>query len=341
MFPVNITKTEKGCETTDILSEYACDVIALKDDCHIENMQMLATNPISLIPLYGIMVTPEIIKHKDYRKIVDILFLSKNLLAAVATYYCLQSTISSSYVKRYDNLITQNILEEELSELLLPEHHFFQEGYYKDNTVDTDTDEFLDDIKVLSQSGECALYLGALLSNSNFTKSKYKKEDMNLLLSIHNKKIINDLYLVMKNERSLGSYYHSKDLEIIKTIENDNVRNLLANLAINEDNLNSPYHLYDMEFVSNLSIVDGKYSDEEKDKIINERVNNVREYLLGPDAATDTNHEETLNALIRGEDVQRQNFLDYLDELENNTSLFRKIEKSRVLSKVKNAFRKK
>ncbi len=335
-----ITRTTKNCSVVDILEYYATNKDALNDDYHIENMMLLSNAKETLIPLYGAMVCPEIVKHKNYRKIINILSLSKDLLSAVASYYYLISTIGNSSVGHYDNLIFNNVTESDFPGLLFAEQHYLRSGFPKTNLIPTDTDEYLNDLKVLTQSGECALFLGLLLVNSNFVNSKYKKKDIELLLSIQDKKAISDLYIVMNSSNSLNSDHHLEDLEIIKnSINHEYIRKLLTDLAKSEVSLNSPYHKYDMEFVANLSKVDE--SEEEKYKIITERVNRVRDYITSQDAVDDVNHKETLEELVRGEDVSKKALINYLSELENNPSLFNEKDESRLLTKVKNIFTKK
>jgi len=306
----------------DSINALAINKVSLEDKYHLENMQILATNPIASEFLYVIMTDPNFVNGKNYRKEVETLINAKSRATARALYYYIVN----------------------------PERKFIYDmDYYHDYDCDINDAHILDInsvagsndpdylnnlIKINKIDDKFVMHFVSLLINPDFINSQYKKFDLELLQSVSNKPIFMDLYRLMTNEDSLNSIHHKKDAVIISQTTNEKMRKLLLKKATDDLSLDSDNHDYDMEYILKLDLdsIDETIYDE------------IEYYLFRQKGIEDPQHKEKLEKLLQGILVERSssvsNYLDSLQkELENSrsqiiqsTSTINSKPKSRILS---------
>ena len=277
------------------LNNLAINKVSLADKYHLENMQILATNPIASRFLYEIMTTPYFINGKNYRKEVEALVNAKSKATARALYYYIVNP-ERKYLSDMDFL---NDYKYDISDAYISDRHCVAGS--------NDPDYLKNLIKINEIDDKFVMHFVSLLMKPHFINSAYKDFDLELLQSISSKPIFMDLYRLMYNETSLNNKHHKKDGVIISQTTIDGVRDLLLEKACNEHSLKSSNHEYDMELISKLKL------DNIKEKIYDE----IYYYLIYKKGIDDPLHKEKLEKLLQGELVERSTSVSsYLDSLE-------------------------
>ena len=307
---------------------------SLKDKYHLENMQILAKNPIAIKYLYRIMTSKEFINGKYYREEVNALLNSKNKITARAIY---------NYITNPERLYDRELNEDWIDFSLDYNHVWIQRN---ENVKGNSNPKYLENLKLLNEIDyKIVLYFETLLSNKNLIESKYYEHDLKFILTIDNQEIFMDIYRTILDETFLSSPYHISDLEIISKTDNKDIRNWLIAKATDEYSIKSPNHEYDMQYISKLDFQ--VISKKQRDLI--------HYYLFNRTGINHPNHIEILEDLYKGKTVKNYNTVsNYLDELEqqlnnsqdekNNTSVeinkFINIAKpkDKVLSRIKKMF---
>ncbi len=277
------------------LNNLAIDIVSLADNYHLENMQILATNPIASEFLYKIMTDSRFVRGKNYRKEIEALQNAKSKVKARALYY---------YIVNPKEKYSSDI-------------HFFDDYEYDENiryildfnsvVGSKDPDYLANLIKINNISDEFVMYFVSLLMNPDFINSQYKKFDLQLLQGITDIGIFVDLYRLMNDEISLNSTHHKKDVILISQTSDENVREKLLEKAMDEFSINSENHDYDMVYISKLDL------DSFDDAIFDE----IYYYLFVKNGIEDPKHKEKLEKLSQGVLVERKvSVSSYLDDLE-------------------------
>ena len=278
------------------LNNLAVNKVSLADKYHLENMQILATNPIASEFLYIIMTDPNFIKGKNYRKEVDALVNAKSRATARALYYYIVNPdrkylCDNDYLEDFEYSICDAHISDKNS----------VSGRY-------DQDYLNNLIKINEIDDKFVMYFVSLLMNQNFINSQYKKFDLELLQNINDKSIFMDLYRLMINEKSLNSSHHKRDVVIISQTRVENIRKLLLKKVITELIHNSDNYDYDMKYILKLDL-------DSIDKTIYDEMNY---YLFSKKGIDDPKHNEKLEKLLQGELVHRSSSVSsYLDVLQN------------------------
>lgn len=312
------------------LNNLAVNKVSLADKYHLENMQILATNPIASEFLYIIMTDPNFVKGKNYRKEVEALANAKSKATARALYYYIVNP-KRKYLSDMDFLrdCKYDIEDAHISD--------------RNSVAGSNDPNYLKNlIKINKIDDELVMHFVSLLMNPNFINSPYKDFDLELLQSISSKSIFMDLYRLMNEEVSLNNKHHKRDAVIISQSTIDGVRDLLLEKACNEYSLNSINHEYDMEFISKLQL------DSIAEKIYFE----IYYYLFRQKGIDDPQRKEKLEKLLQGEFVERSSSVSsYLDALQSqiddsssqiieSTPVISSKPKSRILSLFKKNTRK-
>lgn len=312
------------------LNNLTVNKVSLADKYHLENMQILATNPIANEFLYIIMTDPNFVKGKNYRKEVEALANAKSKATARALYYYIVNP-KRKYLSDMD--------------FLRDCKYDIEAAHISDrNSVSgrNDPNYLKNLIKINEIDDELVMHFVSLLMNPIFINSPYKDFDLELLQSISSKPIFMDLYILMNEEVSLNNKHHKRDAVIISQSTIDGVRDLLLEKACNEYSLNSINHEYDMEFISKLQL------DSIAEKIYFE----MYYYLFRQKGIDDTQRKEKLEKLLQGELVERSSSVSsYLDALQSqidnsslqiieSTPVISSKPKSRILSLFKKNTRK-
>ena len=312
------------------LNNLAVNKVSLADKYHLENMQILATNPIASEFLYIIMTDPNFVKGKNYRKEVEALANAKSKATARALYYYIVNP-KRKYLSDMDFLrdCKYDIEDAHISD--------------RNSVAGSNDPNYLKNlIKINEIDDELVMHFVSLLMNPNFINSPYKDFDLELLQSISSKSIFMDLYRLMNEEVSLNNKHHKRDVVIISQSTIDGVRDLLLEKACNEYSLNSINHEYDMEFISKLQL------DSIAEKIYFE----IYYYLFRQKGIDDPQRKEKLEKLLQGEFVERSSSVSsYLDALQSqiddsssqiieSTPVISSKPKSRILSLFKKNTRK-
>ncbi len=277
------------------LNNLAVDKVSLADNYHLENMQILATNPIASEFLYEIMTNPNFVKGENYRKEVEALKNAKSKATARALYY---------YIVNPERKYTSDM-------------EFFDDCEYDENFIyisdgysvagSNDPDYLANLTKINKISDKFVMYFVSILMNQNFINCQYKKFDIHLLESISDIDIFMSLYRLMINKVSLSSTHHIKDAVLLSQTNDKIIREKLLRKAINETSLNSENHDYDMVYISKLNwdLIDKKIYDE------------INYYLFKKGGIEDPKHKEKLEKLSQGILVERKTSVSsYLDDLE-------------------------
>ena len=315
------------------LNNLAIDKVSLADKYHLENMQILATNPIASEFLYIIMTDPNFVKGKNYRKEVETLLNAKSKVTARALYYYIVNP-KRKYMSDVDYFNDCK--------------HDVNDAYISDRNCvagSSDPDYINNLIKINEINDKFVMHFVSLLMNPDFISSQYKKFDLELLQSVSSKPIFMDLYRLMADEESLNSIHHKKDVVLISQTTIDGVRDLLLEKACNEYSLKSIDHEYDMEYISKLNL------DSISEKIYFE----MYYYLFNKKGINYPQRKEKLEKLLQGILVERSSSVSsYLDSLQtqmddSKNDTFQIIEsvssvntkpKSRILSLFKRYIKK-
>lgn len=309
------------------LNSLATNSISLADKYHLENMQILAQNPISKEFLYKIMTNLEYIKGKYYRNEVTVLAAAKSILKAVAIYY---------YISNPDEFNNPRMLVDCNSLLwdLGLDYKDTNKIKRKNSIKGCCNRNYLKYLTLLNHvDDKYVLYIESLLSNKVFANSQYCDYDLSVLLSTKDKDLFLDLYEYMSDDISINRRHHIKDLNIISKTENKELRKWLLYKALNKDSINSSNHDYDMEYISKLDL---KNIDEEI-------LNSIYYYLFTYRGINHPNHIERLEKLAKGEAIQIDNtILSHLNYLANNPNevLVTNEEKTKLLSKIRQIIKK-
>lgn len=276
------------------LNNLAIDKVSLADKYHLENMQILATNPIASEFLYIIMTDPNFVKGKNYRKEIEALLNAKSKATARALYYYIVNP-ERKYMSDMDYF---NDCEYDVDYAHISD---------RNSVAGSNDPDYLNNlIKINKINDKFIMYFVSLLMNTNFISSQYKKFDLELLQSISDKSIFMDLYRLMSDEDSLNSSHHKKDAVIISQTTIEKVRKLLLKKATDELSLNSDNHDYDMEYISKLDL----------DSIDKEIYDEINYYLFRKKGIGDPQRKEKLEKLLQGILVERSSSLSsYLDNL--------------------------
>lgn len=276
------------------LNNLATNKVSLNDSYHLENMQILSTNPIANKYLYEIMTTPKFIEGKNYRPEVNALLNAKSDLKSLALYYYIVNPEKKGIMDYFD--------VETFAYLPMPFPSFDKK--YVSGSEDP---EYLNNlIKINELDDFLAMYYVSLLMNPDFLISPNKNFDLELLKSIENKEIISLLHGLMLSSIFQTSPHHQKDALLISEAKELENRILLFRKADNKNSLNSPNHEYDMEYISKLNINSLKKNIYEE----------IQYYLFNPKGINDSKHQDKLEKLLRGIIVDRSNEVaDYLDNL--------------------------
>lgn len=278
------------------LNNLAINKVSLADKYHLENMQILATNPIGSEFLYIIMTEPKFVKGKNYCKKIEALVNAKSKITARALYY---------YIVNPDRKYLSDI------DYLSDCDYDVNDAHISDrNSVsgsnDPDYLKYL--IKINEFDDKYVMYFVSLLMNPDFIKSGYKKFDLELLQSISDRKIFMDLYILMTDVISLNSTFHKKDAVIISQTTNENIRKLLLKKAIDKYSFNEDSHDYDMKYISKLDL----------ESIDEEIFKEMKYYLFTGKGIKDPQRKAKLEKLMEGILVERSSSIStYLDSLEN------------------------
>lgn len=291
------------------INNLAVNRISLSDKYHLENMEILAKNPIASEFLYIVMTDPEIIKGKDYRKEVEALLNAKSKLTARALYYYIANP-----EKKFNSLFDDYKYD-------MVDAWFAYVEYVSGKTDPNYTNNL---IRINQIDDKFVMHYVSLLMNPNFINSPYKKFDLELLETVSSKPIFMDLYRLMSDETSLSSSHHKKDAIIISQTESDGRRDLLLEKAVDEYSLKSNNHEYDMEYISGLNL------DSIKEKIYFE----MYYYLFDQKGIDDSHHKEKLEKLLQGILVERNTSISsYLESQMEN----REGDSHQIIESVQNA----
>lgn len=276
-------------------NKLAVNKVSLLDKYHLENMQILATNPIASEFLYVVMTDPKFVKGENYRKEVEVLLNAKSKLTARALYY---------YIVNPERKFSYDIDYYEDYEYDSNDAHISD----RNSVAGYNDPDYVANLERISKiDDKFVMHFVSLLMNPNFVNSPYKKFDLELLQSISSKPIFMDLYRLMTDEDSLTSMHHKRDAVIISKMKDEKVRKLLLRKATNEYSVKSNNHEYDMEYISKLNL------DSISEKIYDE----MYYYLFDKKGIADTGHIEKLEKLLQGELVERSDSLSsYLDSIE-------------------------
>lgn len=278
------------------LNNLAVNKVSLADKYHLENMQILATNPIAGEFLYAIMTDPNFVNGKNYRKEVEALVKAKSKATARALYYYIVNP-KIKYKADMDYFID---CEYDVNDAHISD---------RNSVAGSNDPEYINNlIKINKIDDKFVMHFVSLLMNPDFISSQYKKFDLELLQNISDKSIFMDLYRLMSNEVSLKSSHHKKDAVIISQTIVENMRKLLLKKATDELSLNSDNHDYDMEYISKLDL-------DSIDKAIYGEINY---YLFRQKGINDPQRKEKLEKLLQGILVERScSVSSYLDALQS------------------------
>lgn len=289
-----------GTYPPNSINNLATNPISLKDKYHLENMQILANNPISKEFLYEIMTDPEVIKGKYYRKEVAALLNAKSEQKARAMYCYITNTPPIEFYRKKQFYKYSSY--EEYDKLMLETPIPYYE--YKELTRDKKDFEYINNLNKINKIDDVfVIHYTTLLMTPQFVKSVHKNFDLELLRSVSDASVFGRLFNLMRNEASLNSAHHKKDAVIISQTKDDGLRRILFSKAISKCSLESDNHEYDMKYISKLDL----------ENISEEIKIEMHYYLFTKDGINDEKRIEKLEKLSQGELVDRSNLPDYLE----------------------------
>lgn len=300
------------------LNDLAINKVSLNDKYHLENMQILAKNPIARQFLYNLMTDEDIIKNEHYRTEIEALKNAKSKLKARAIYYYIVNPNRRDTDYFYEDLYSRGLNYQDIC--LLEENNNLKGNLNPKYTMY---------LKLLNEIDDnFVMHFESLLSNKNLFNSKYQEYDLKILISTTDKHTFMDLYKVMSDNDSLSGPHHKEDVELISKTTDSEIRRLLLNKATDIDSINSKNHRYDMEYIAKLDL--GSI-DEEHYKA-------MYYYLFNNDGINDKEHVSMLENLYKGIIVEKKDsVLAYLNSLEEelNKNTSNKNENIKILSKTK------
>ena len=317
------------------LNHLAINEESLKDKHHVENMKILSEDPLCRKQLFRIMTDEEHINGNNYLEEIAYLQKANSKLKGIAIYYYINNLSPSA-----DNYFLYRNSKESVR------HDFLEDlKWDTDNDMDyytkckliecnsiygRESKNYLRNLELLNKiDDKYVLYVSALLSNKDFDKSAFQEEDINMLCSITDKKILLDAFLLMSNPVFLSSTHHLKDLKKVIQTEEEFNRRLLCTKVINEESIKSPYHDWDMDYIMNLKI---DYLDENN-------FERIQYYLFDSNGINHPKHMENLERLKVGEEeIIDTNHL--YETIKNNLS-YEEPTKEKVFTKLRNLFRNK
>lgn len=283
------------------LNNLAINTVSLKDKYHLENMEILAQNPVSKEFLYKLMTNPEIIKGEYYRSEIEAMASAKSVVTALAMYCYIFNP--------HESMVSMKMSS---SNLCYNSDFDFSDSWIisrEKSVKGSNNPKYLDYLKFLNEvDDKYVLYIESLISNEDFVNSPYCSYVLDSLLSIQDKDTFIDAYSFAYDSIASNNSF-SKDFDIISRTENKDLRRLLRDRSFVRNKIDSEYHDYDMEYISKLDL------DSIDDKIYEL----MRHYLFSFDGINHPEHIEILEKLLRGEFVSEDNIiLRHLDYLENN-----------------------
>lgn len=304
----------------------AIDEVSLKDRYHLENMQILAKNPIAGKYLYKIMTDYEFVNGKYYRDEINALLNAKSKTTARAIYNYIYNP-KTTYDHEFNDELTLTIDDPRASYIWLSRNN---------NIKGNLNPKYLEYLKLLNNiDDKFVLHFETLLSDKDLYESKYYEHDLNFILKINNlDEVFMDLYKVMLDIVSITHSHHINDLKLISEERDRRKREWLVEKATEEHSVESPNHEYDMQYISKLNF----------DIISKEQLNLMRYYLFNHNGIKHPHHIEILDRLYKGESIKNYNLYTYLDELEEqlnnsddeiNNLVNNNKSKNKVLSRIK------
>lgn len=308
----NIGATQEG------LSFLATNEESIKDPLHLENMELLSKNKewYRIHCLCDIMGDQEIRK-KGYSKLISeklngVEVEDENKFVMMY-YYCMGKIDSnrrfelSHYVNDYN----------------------FEFIYYSDeNEVrGVNQPQFIKNLELLSkvETSMVGYYADIMLKGN----SEYQDFDLQLLSSVQNRKILNELHNLMIDRIFSISPYHKEDAKMISIEVDDYKREFLAYVAKNSVNVFSKNHRSDMNFISNL---------DTEFLMNNYEIRSNVEFLLCREGIDAENREEKLQLILSRQEPN--SVLHYLDDFEQVKKILLMQKKQKKLSKLKNSIHK-
>lgn len=273
----------------------AIDEVSLQDKYHIENMNVLAENPMAKEFLYKLMTNPKIVEGKNYRKEIEALLNAKSRHTARALYY---------YIYRPEKMFTYDRdfyldYDKDIEDSFITYSRYDQYKSDPDYVKNFERINKTDDIFVM--------HYVSLLMNPYFLKSQYREFDLELLAQIKDKPTYMNLYDLMTSVVSLEGKHHKKDAALISQTQSRSIRNLLLEKATNDLSLQKEDHEYDMKYLFKLDL-----------DTINEKTNfEIMYYMFNPKGLEDINRKTNLEKLAEGKMVEpTSNLSIYLDYVE-------------------------
>lgn len=310
------------------LNNLAVAKVSLHDAYHLENMQILAKNPIASKYLYKMMNSSSTIKGPNYRDEIKALESAKSQVNALAIYLYIVNPQDIHFSNLYKLLSDEVLLE--LDDYGLDRFDIEKLILNRDSVKGALNPKYLEYLTLLNQiDSKFVMYIESVISNKCFINSPYKEEALKLLLSITDIKILQDLCLLMMDEISLSGPYCIKDAKLIANTPDETIRKLLLAKAHSKHSIDSDYHEYDMQYIAKLDLnhIDDKCYGE------------MKYYLLDPNGIKHVEHVEKLEKLYRGEMLENHDVvLEYLNELEKDSKKIR--SKIKILPSIKKALRK-
>ena len=281
------------------LNKLAINEVSLSDPYHLENMQILAENPVSQRYLYLLMTDKDFIKRETYRQEIDALRHAKSEVTALAMYNFIVNPKIDSY-HDLSNIMQENNLN-------------YLNAYYlgkNDTVLGSNHPNYIQSLYMLNEvDDEFVLFFASLLADKNLMQSGYQEKDLELLFNINDEGIFLDLYLLMTDEISLKSTHHLEDVKLISEEETKKKRKLYLAAATDKVSLSSPNHRYDMEYIHRLEI-------EELDKKF---MDTVHYYLYNNSGIKDPRHVEKLEKLYNGTPIEELDEIAiHLSQIEEN-----------------------
>jgi len=286
-----------GCYPDRGINKLAINEVSLKDRYHLENMKILSKAPVSDRQLYDIMTNADIIKGKYYRKEVELLVGAKSEITARAMYnYIANPTDRERYI--YSSIISDVGLDYLDYSMLNRKNNFYSKS----------DKNYLQNLELLSKVPDIyVMHIEKIITNKNNFNSGHKKFDIDLLLSVTDKDIFMDLFMLMTDKVSLFCEHHVEDALLISRTFDKEIRHLLLQKATDRYSVASDHHRYDMEYITKLDL---KNIDKEVWK-------KIKYYLFTGVGIEDSEHISMLEKLSKGIIVDKNvAILEYLNKLE-------------------------
>lgn len=296
----------------------AIDEVSLNDPYHLENMKILATNPISSVYLYKIMVDSIIVKGEHYRDEVQALVNAKSEYSARAIY---------NYIKNPDKRYNRDLAFESYSEL---DTIRFLNIVDANNIAGRETPNYVENLSLLNEiPTKYAMHYVSILTNSKILESGFLNYDLNLLRKTNDLELFMDMYNFITDETSLIYPFHKQDIELLSKVTDKKIRELLLWKMLDEKSFVSKNRDFDLKYICKLNLKN----------INNEIHEQIEHFLFVKDGIDAENHVEALNMLYKGIAVKKYDeVLNYIEVLEKEldeigNSLFKKPKSLKLLKK--------